>query len=196
MCLEDLPAIFHISPVHFRTVPAVRLLAGIGDIIECEDSQISAYLDVRIEQLKTIDVYLSPDLLIIDFEGLQPIDTRGHIGVKINDIGRGDLQEPARVAIAPPLQGCLLNFNHHRGDIFHLFPPPGRYPRRPLTNASGSKIVRSSGFSPNPANKIGRANSFWMAKAMPPWAEESNFARMMPVTPTASLKALAWARAF
>ncbi len=56
--------------------------------------------------------------------------------------------------------------------------------------------MRSPTFSPTPTKRTGILSASSIAKTIPPLAVESSLVRMTPVSPTASWKALAWARPF
>ncbi len=62
---------------------------------------------------------------------------------------------------------------------------------RAATKASGSKGSRSPTASPTPTKRTGTLRASSIAKTMPPLAVESSFVRTIPVSPTASWKALA-----
>src|SRR5690606_22129444 len=57
-------------------------------------------------------------------------------------------------------------------------------PKTPSTNASTSKVSRSSRRSPVPTSFTGTPNSCWSDTTMPPRADESIFSSTMPVMPT------------
>src|SRR5690554_5077777 len=64
------------------------------------------------------------------------------------------------------------------------------------TKSLASKGRRSSIPSPTPMKRMGVFNCLASAKITPPLAVPSSLVRIMPVTGTASLKVLAWAKAF
>src|SRR6185312_2708344 len=63
----------------------------------------------------------------------------------------------------------------------------GHWANSESMNASGSKGIRSSTFSPTPIKRIGSANSRAIATITPPFAVPSSLVRTMPVTPEVSV---------
>src|SRR5439155_15709072 len=130
-----------------------------------------------------------------------------------SDIPPSRLALRARVAVRAllgprrRLAGVARRVHANRQGVMSTRPATGRQPgaigrgsnseaNRAETKASGSNGIRSPTFSPTPTNRTGTLRASSIAKTMPPLEVESSLVSAIPVRPTASWNALAWARPF
>jgi serine/threonine protein kinase len=113
MGVDDLPTPVEVLKDLGRVPPRGGLRAAVHlrpivDEIEREHREIAAALDLWVDHLSLLDLDLAGKGRDEFLQRVLAIDALGCQGIEIGLIGRHDVKEPLRIALAPPIEGTAL----------------------------------------------------------------------------------------